>query len=114
MISIASLVDRARALPGVASVALTSWVLLDRGGDVHAVIPEGYQLPEDETAETIFSAVVDEHYFDTMKTGIVARAAFTADDRDGSRARGHRQRGVREDVLARTGSDWQTDTPEQR
>jgi predicted permease len=79
------LVERARALPDVTSVALTSWVLLDRGGDVQTVIPEGYQLPRGRAAETIFSAVVDEHYFDTMKAGVSRGRAFTADDRDGSR-----------------------------
>jgi predicted permease len=80
-----SLVERARALPDVSSVALTSWVLLDRGGGVHSVIPEGYQLPRGRAAERIFSAVVDEHYFDTMKAGLMRGRAFTADDRDDSR-----------------------------
>ena len=80
-----SLEDRARALPGVGSVALTSWVLLDRGGDINAVIPEGYQLPRGQESVTVFSAVVDEHFFGTMHTGLVRGRAFTADDTDGSR-----------------------------
>jgi predicted permease len=80
-----NLVERARALPGVASVALTSWVVLDRGGDITSVIPEGYQLPRGREAEGVFSAIVDEHYFDTMKADLSRGRAFTADDRDGSR-----------------------------
>jgi hypothetical protein len=33
----------------------------------------------------VFSAIVDEHYFDTMKADLSRGRAFTADDRDGSR-----------------------------
>jgi len=77
--------DRARALPGVVSAALTSWVVLDRGGDIHTVLPEGYSLPQGREFVTVFSANVDEHYFDTMKAGIIRGRAFTADDRQNSR-----------------------------
>lgn len=79
------LVGRARGLPGVVSVALTSWMLLDRGGEIQAVIPEGYQLSQGRESETVFAAVVDEHYFDTMNTELSRGRAFTADDREGSR-----------------------------
>jgi predicted permease len=78
-------VDRARALPGVASVALTSAIPLDRGGSIESVIPEGYQLPQGHENVALFAAVVDEHYFATMKTQIVRGRAFAADDTDASR-----------------------------
>ncbi len=76
--------DRARALPGVESVALTSWVLLDRGGSIAAVIPEGYQLPPGQQGVSIFHAVVNEQYFRTMKTDIIRGRTFTQNDNDRS------------------------------
>jgi predicted permease len=79
-----ALADRARALPGVAAVALTSWVQLDRGGEVNSVIPEGSELPSGQEAETVFSAAVDEHYFDAMNVDIVRGRAFTANDKEGA------------------------------
>ncbi len=79
-----ALADRARALPGVASVALTSWVPLDRGGDLNSVIPEGSELPRGQESETVFSAAVDEHYFGAMNIDIVRGRAFTANDKDGA------------------------------
>jgi putative ABC transport system permease protein len=78
------LIDGARGLPGVASVALTSWVPLDRGGALHEVSPEGYRFSPGQGSVSTFSAVVDEHYFSTMKIGIVRGRAFTADDNDNS------------------------------
>jgi predicted permease len=76
--------DRVRTLPGVASAALTSAVALDRGGDVSAVIPEGYAPPRGRETVTVYTAVVDEGYFDTMRIGILRGRGFTADDRGGS------------------------------
>jgi hypothetical protein len=49
------------------------------------MIPEGYQFPPGQENVSLFTAVVDEHYFGTVKTEIVRGRAFTADDRDGSR-----------------------------
>jgi predicted permease len=80
-----NLVNRAQALPGVASAALTSAVPLDRGGTIEHVIPEGHQFPQGQDTASVFAAVVDEHYFTTMKTEIVRGRAFIADDNDGSR-----------------------------
>jgi hypothetical protein len=79
-----TLVERAGALSGVASVALTSDVPLDRGGSVERVIPDGHQLPPGQEHAVVFSAIVDEHYFDTMRTEIVRGRAFTVDDQDGA------------------------------
>jgi putative ABC transport system permease protein len=78
-------IDTARALPGVTSVALTSRVPLDRGADVNRVSPEGYRFEPGQESATVFSAVVDEHYFATIKTEVVRGRAFTADDKDTSR-----------------------------
>jgi predicted permease len=79
-----ALADRARALPGVASVALTSWVPLDRGGEVNSVIPEGSELHRGQEAETVFSATVDEHYFGAMNIDIARGRTFTANDKEGA------------------------------
>jgi putative ABC transport system permease protein len=80
-----ALAARARTLPGVASVALTSAVPLDRGGTLESVIPEGYQFPQGQDHAAVFSAVVDDQYFTTMNTGIVHGRAFTTADTDASR-----------------------------
>jgi len=76
--------DRVRTLPGVASAALTSAVALDRGGDISAVIPEGYAPPRGRETVTVYTAVVDEGYFATMRIGILRGRGFTADDREDS------------------------------
>jgi macrolide transport system ATP-binding/permease protein len=80
------LVDRARAVPGVVSVALASSIPLDRGffGN-ETVVPEGYQFPPGQENVSTFAAVVDENYFGTVQTEIARGRVFTADDRDGSR-----------------------------
>jgi predicted permease len=76
--------DRTRTLPDVTSVALTSWIQIDRGGNVTAVVPEGYQPAAGQKNVSVFSAVVDDHYFDTMGIEILRGRPFTADDRDGA------------------------------
>jgi putative ABC transport system permease protein len=81
-----SLVDRARSLPGAVSVTLTNALPLDRGfSSREVVVPDGYQFPPGQDSVPSFAAVVDEHYFGTMKTRILRGRAFTADDRDDSR-----------------------------
>jgi predicted permease len=80
------LVDRARALPGVASATLTSSVPFKVGDEVtEAVIPEGYQFPQGQDHLSISAAVVDEHYFATMQIALVRGRAFTADDSSDAR-----------------------------
>src|SRR5262245_6977384 len=75
-----ALVDRARALPGVASAALTSAVPLDRGGTLESVVPEGYVFPPGQDHAAVFAAVVDQGYVATMKTAMVRGRAFSATD----------------------------------
>ena len=73
--------DRVRALPAVRSAALTATVPFSNNQPSREVIPEGYQATKGQESVTLFFDVVDEHYFDTMKVGIVSGRAFTADDK---------------------------------
>jgi predicted permease len=77
--------DRARALPGVRSVAMTSYIPFSPSGTVRSVVPEGYQFPKGRESEAIGAAVLDENYFDTMKTAIISGRGFTAADKAGAR-----------------------------
>jgi predicted permease len=59
--------DRAAAIPGVLSAAVTSFVPLTQdGGGATGIVPEGFELPEGTTSLTIGSARIDESYFDTI------------------------------------------------
>ena len=81
------LVDRARALPGVRSVALTSAVPFSVAEqEVDEIVPEGYQLPRGQASESTFTAVVDERYFDTMQVRVIRGRPFTDADTAASRA----------------------------
>ena len=75
-----NLVDRARTLPGVASASLTCSIPLDPPFFSKNIIPEGHQFPEGQDAASVFAAIVDEHYFATMKTGLAGGRAFTSAD----------------------------------
>jgi len=79
------LVDRTRTLPGVRSVTLARSIPFIPDQYMASIVPEGYQLPKGQDTDTLFANIVDEHYFDTMRTEIVRGRAFTADDKDGSR-----------------------------
>jgi len=75
------LVEGARALPGVKSVALTSSVpMASDGVNTSSVIPEGYQLPEGKETLTMFSARIDENYFATMRIPVVRGRGFVKQD----------------------------------
>ncbi len=77
--------ERARALPGVRSVTMTCYIPFSPNGYGKAVVPEGYQFPEGRDSASISGAVVDEHYFDTMKMAVIRGRGFTADDKSGTR-----------------------------
>ncbi len=79
------LVDRARALPGVRSVALAEALPLSPRQARATVVPEGFQLPKGRETVTAPGGAFDENYFGTMKIEIVRGRAFSADDRAGSR-----------------------------
>ena len=75
------LVDRAREVPGVRSATLTSMVpMATESLNAANVVPEGFQLPEGKETLTLFSARVDERYFDTMQIPIVRGRAFREED----------------------------------
>jgi predicted permease len=80
-----NVVDRARSLSGVRSVALAQNVPFSPPQSIQTVIPEGYQLPKGQETLTVFGTLVDEHYFDTMKMPILRGRAFTASDKADSK-----------------------------
>lgn len=80
-----TLEDRARTLPGVKSVTLTSNIPFSPNNTGKTVVPEGYQFPKGHESVSLGASIVDEHYFDTLKTAVIRGRAFTADDRAGSR-----------------------------
>ncbi len=74
--------DRAQALPGVRSVALTSSPPMDAISIENTpLVPEGFTFPIGTTFVRIRSARVDEGYFQTLGIGIHRGRAFrTSDD----------------------------------
>ena len=80
-----SLTDRARALPGVTSVALAEAIPLMPEQRSMTVVPEGYQLPKGENTATVFGQAVDENYLSTMRVPLLRGRGFTADDKAGTR-----------------------------
>ena len=78
------LVDRAQALPGVVSVALTN-SFLSASCSAKPWFPELYELPQGKDSVSLLAAVVDPGFFATMNAEIIRGRAFTAEDKDGSR-----------------------------
>jgi predicted permease len=76
----AQVADRARVLPGVKSATLTSFVPTEGGSRPVAIVPEGFELPAGRDSVTIWSAMVDEYYFDTLRLPIVKGRGFEATD----------------------------------
>src|SRR5436190_5324578 len=73
--------DRVRTLPGVTSVALSSFVPLNQDyRDGVALVPEGFQLPKGGDHLTVIGSRVDEGYFDTMRMRLVAGRSFQSTD----------------------------------
>ena len=106
-----NLVSRTQALPGVASAALTSAIPLDRGGTIEHVIPEGHQFPQGQDNVSLFAAVVDEHYFEHDEDRDCPRTRLHRRRQGRLSPRGDRQRGICEEVLARSGSDRKAGAP---
>jgi putative ABC transport system permease protein len=79
------LTDSARAVPGVRRIALTSSIpmLTDTLG-TSAVVPEGFQFPAGKDNANVFSASVDEHYFDAMGIALVSGRNFRENDAAGA------------------------------
>ena len=73
--------DRVRALPGVSSVAVSSFVPFNQDyRDRAALVPEGYQLPKGVDNLQILASRVDEGYFDTMRVRLAAGRSFLSTD----------------------------------
>jgi len=79
------LVDGARTIPGVQSVALASAVPLGNREDSLKLVPEGYNPPSGVPGVSVLGSVVDAHYFAMLKVPILEGRAFTDDDRESSR-----------------------------
>ena len=73
--------ERARELPGVTSVALTTAVPMQIGtSEAMRVTPEGVRLPDDATDVRVRSSRVDGGYFSTMAIPILAGRAIEDTD----------------------------------
>ena len=78
-----TLKERARELPTVTSVALTSMVPLKTDTmESQRVAPEGVRLPDDAPDVRVLSSRVDENFFSTLGMPIVAGRPFSAQDRE--------------------------------
>ena len=77
-----ALVEKARVLPGVRAVTISSTVPLSPQQDTESVAPEGYEFPNGQRSAHIISAIVDENYFEVMQTAIVSGRAFTTGDQE--------------------------------
>ncbi|HEY2168666.1 MAG TPA: ABC transporter permease, partial [Candidatus Angelobacter sp.] len=76
------LTQRACALPGVASVALTSSIPFSPGNVLaRSVAPEGYQFPKNQENEQILYALIDENYLGTVAIPLVSGRGFAATDK---------------------------------
>ena len=75
------LAERARALPGVINVTMTTAIPMSTDSQEFVTIaPEGFQFPEDRENVTVLSSGIDEHYFDTLAIPLVQGRNFTEDD----------------------------------
>jgi predicted permease len=78
--------ERARALPGVESVAMAYSVPMGNYMDGNSVYVEGHPLPPGSQAPmTVFNRVTP-IYFETMKTPIIRGRAFTRSDDENAQA----------------------------
>ena len=76
------LAERARALPGVINVTMTTAIPMSTDSqDFVTIAPEGFQFPEGRENVTVLSSGIDEHYFATLAIPLVQGRNFTeADD----------------------------------
>jgi putative ABC transport system permease protein len=79
------LVQQGKTVAGIKSVTLARSIPFMPDQYMVSVAPEGYQMPKGQETESMFANIVDENYFDTMKSEIVEGRAFTADDKESSR-----------------------------
>jgi putative ABC transport system permease protein len=73
--------ERARAIPGVKSAALSSSVPMANDSlGTATIVPEGFQFPSGRDRVTVLASTVDEHCFDTLGLTILKGRGFRADD----------------------------------
>jgi predicted permease len=79
--------ERARALPRVTSVGMTSVMPLNQDTrETTAVVPEGYQLPPGTNSVSVLSSRIDEGYLPTMQIQLVrGRGVESIDSEDAPR-----------------------------
>jgi len=77
--------DRAREVPGVVSVSMTTAVpMVGTNADFQTVVPEGFQFPAGKENATVLAARVDEHFFPTMGLTLLRGRNFRAEDTAGA------------------------------
>lgn len=73
--------ERARALPGVTSVGMSSVMPLNQDyRDPVVIVPDGYRLPPGTENEIVFSSRIDEGYLDAMSIPLVAGRGIQESD----------------------------------
>ncbi len=78
--------ERARAVPGVTNVALTTSVPMANDPRAETIVPEGFQFPVGKDNATVLDAQVDEHYFQTMGLTLIEGRDIRAEDAAGAPA----------------------------
>jgi putative ABC transport system permease protein len=72
--------DRAREVPGVQAVAMTTSVPMAIDLGFEPVIPEGFQFPVGKDRAIVVATNVDENYFDAMSIPVLAGRGFRKND----------------------------------
>ena len=73
--------ERARAVPGVKTVTMTTSVPMSNDSiGSEAIVPEGFQFPAGKDNANVLASRVDEHYFDTMGLTILRGRNFRVED----------------------------------
>ena len=76
-----TLPERARQIPGVKDAALSQMIPFDGVTVASASIaPEGFQFPEGKESDSVFSSVIDDHFFETIGMALVRGRGFRAAD----------------------------------
>jgi predicted permease len=74
------LTEDARQMPGVTSAALAELVPMSNQMRSESIVPEGYQLPKDESAVKVFSNIVGDDYFRTADIPVLLGRGFLEND----------------------------------
>ncbi|HEX7138613.1 MAG TPA: ABC transporter permease, partial [Vicinamibacterales bacterium] len=77
--------ERARAVSGVASVAMTTAIPMSNDSlDFVIIAPEGFQFPQGKENVGVLASKVDEHYFDVMGITVLKGRNFARTDDEGT------------------------------